>query len=182
MPIPEFKGWPKIARWSREVIITEKIDGTNASVYVPEDHSEPLIAGSRNRWLLNGDDNYGFAKWVEKEQWSLRLLGPGTHFGEWWGVGIQRNYGLKEKRFSIFNVDAKLLQKPGLPFNAVPVLYRGLITETHSLVIDVMANLSEGGSVAAPGFMKPEGIIIFHTAGRVAFKKTFENDEKGKEQ
>lgn len=32
------------------------------------------------------------------------------------------------------------------------------------------------GSVASLGFMNPEGIVIFHTAGNVAFKKTFGND------
>ena len=30
-------------------------------------------------------------------------LGVGQHFGEWWGFGIQRGYGLHERRFSLFN-------------------------------------------------------------------------------
>ena len=30
-------------------------------------------------------------------------LGEGIHFGEWWGLGIQRNYGMNEKVFSLFN-------------------------------------------------------------------------------
>ena len=33
----EFKEFPKIARLNREVIVTEKIDGTNAAVIVTED-------------------------------------------------------------------------------------------------------------------------------------------------
>jgi len=40
--------------------------------------------------------------------------------------------------------------------------------------------LKANGSIAAPGFMKPEGIIIYHTAGNLYFKKTIENDEKYK--
>lgn len=34
-----------------------------------------------------------------------------------------------------------------------------------------------GGSVAAPGFMKPEGIVIFHVQGNFGLKKTLEKDE-----
>ena len=37
--------------------------------------------------------------------------------------------------------------------------------------------LRERGSYAAPGFMKPEGVVVFHTAGNVGFKKTIEKDE-----
>jgi hypothetical protein len=32
------------------------------------------------------------------------------------------------------------------------------------------------GSFAAPGFMKPEGIVCFHVAGNFGFKKTLDND------
>ena len=34
---------------------------------------------------------------------SMTFLVPGRHFGEWWGSGIQRGYGLDEKTFSLFN-------------------------------------------------------------------------------
>ena len=44
-----------------------------------------------------------------------------------------------------------------------------------------MAKLKETGSIASPGFMNPEGVVIFHTGKvQVLFKKTFEKDEKGK--
>ena len=33
----EFEGFPKIARLSREIVVTEKIDGTNARVCITED-------------------------------------------------------------------------------------------------------------------------------------------------
>jgi hypothetical protein len=36
------------------------------------------------------------------------------------------------------------------------------------------------GSMAAPGFMKPEGVVVFHVAGNVGFKKTIEDDESPK--
>ena len=50
---PEFKGFSKIPRLNREIIITEKIDGTNGQIYVPEDPTEPIFAASRNRWLTD---------------------------------------------------------------------------------------------------------------------------------
>ncbi len=33
------------------------------------------------------------------------------------------------------------------------------------------------GSFAVPGFMKPEGIVIYHEAANVYFKATLEKDE-----
>jgi hypothetical protein len=35
-----FEGFPKMARLSRDIIISEKIDGTNACVYISEPDSE----------------------------------------------------------------------------------------------------------------------------------------------
>ena len=62
MQLPDFKPFPKMARLSREIIITEKLDGTNAQVFITEDGD--LFAGSRTRWITPQDDNYGFARWV----------------------------------------------------------------------------------------------------------------------
>jgi hypothetical protein len=36
------------------------------------------------------------------------------------------------------------------------------------------------GSYAAPGYMKPEGIVVYHTAAKQMFKVTIENDEQPK--
>jgi hypothetical protein len=36
--MPEFAGFPKISRLSRDCIITEKIDGTNAQILITEDN------------------------------------------------------------------------------------------------------------------------------------------------
>ena len=38
----EFVGFPKIARYSREIVATEKIDGTNAQVFVTECEGYPV--------------------------------------------------------------------------------------------------------------------------------------------
>ncbi|MDA8113544.1 MAG: hypothetical protein M0Z43_02290 [Acidithiobacillus sp.] len=174
-----FQGFPKIARYSRQVIVTEKIDGTNAQIFITEDLQ--VLAGSRTRWITPENDNFGFARWVCEHEDELRALGPGRHFGEWWGQGIQRAYGLKEKRFSLFNVDQwgdAAVRPPCC--HVVPELWRGSF---EYLDVDyVMRCLYVDGSAAVPGFMRPEGIIIYHTHGNLAFKKTFEKDAAGKER
>lgn len=177
-PEIEFIGWPKIARFSREVVVTEKLDGTNAQVYI--DEADNVFAGSRTRWITPEDDNYGFAKWVQANRKDLLRLGHGHHFGEWWGAGIQRKYGLTEKRFSLFNTSVwgNDAIRPAC-CGVTPILYQGDFSDMPLEAI--MADLKAGGSVAAPGFMQPEGVVIFHTAARMAFKKTFERDE-GKDQ
>lgn len=79
----EFREFPKIARLNRECLITEKIDGTNASILITEDGQ--FLTGSRTRWITPQDDNYGFSKWAHDHRDELMQLGPGHHFGEWWG-------------------------------------------------------------------------------------------------
>jgi hypothetical protein len=172
-----FEAFPKIPRLNREIVITEKLDGTNAVVHIGED--EVVTAGSRTRWISPENDNYGFAKWVRDNQLELRKLGPGTHFGEWWGAGIQRRYDLSEKRFSLFNVHrwSAPAVRPAC-CHVVPTLYRGAFDQ---MWIDRCVDLLRTqGSVAAPGFMKPEGVIVFHTAASALFKVTVEKDEEPK--
>lgn len=184
IPFVEF---PKISRWSRDVIVTEKIDGTNAQIYI-DDLGTSIHAGSRNKWISPTDDNAGFAKWVETNKEELLKLGPGSHFGEWWGQGIQRNYGLKEKRFSLFNVSRWDVPSRPACCGVVPTLFKGNMDGLHALdekgsttyLKYMIQDLMKNGSKAAPGFMKPEGIVIFCTAGGQLFKKTLEKDESPK--
>ena len=164
-----------MARLTRRVIITEKIDGTNAQVFIADDGAMKL--GSRTRWITPEDDNYGFAKWATANAEELRTLGPGRHFGEWWGQGIQRGYGLTEKRFSLFNVSRWAESRPAC-CHVVPVLYDGIWDGSEpQRVIDI---LRFGGSVAAPGFMRAEGVVVFHVAAGIGFKKTIDKDEMSK--
>ena len=172
----EFNEFPKIARFNRDVIVTEKIDGTNAQVFIDDDGN--LFAGSRNRWLTVDKDNFGFARWVEDNREELLKLGPGRHFGEWWGNGIQRGYGLKAKRFSLFNASRWTDETCPMCCYVVPVLFADLFENLNTGYL--LKQLEETGSVAAPGFMDPEGIVIFHTAASVMFKRTIKNDEKHK--
>lgn len=176
----EFVPFPKIARFSREIIITEKIDGTNASIHIGEDGT--FLTGSRTRWITPEDDNFGFSRWAHEHKDELMQLGPGTHFGEWWGKGIQRGYGVGDKRFSLFNTTRWTNENTPSCVSVVPELARGMLSST---LVDWWIGYLEGhGSRAAPGYMKPEGIVIFHTAANLAFKKTIDKDEepKGKQK
>lgn len=171
----EFKKFPSIARLSREIVVTEKIDGTNAQIYIGEDGE--FLTGSRNRWITPEDDNYGFSKWAHENKEELLKLGVGQHFGEWWGQGIQIGYGLKEKRFSLFNIGRWNNDNKPSCCHLVPELYTGDFTIEN--ILYALQQLYEYGSQAAPGFMKPEGVVIYHKSGTL-FKKTIKNDDKGK--
>lgn len=197
-----FEEFPKIPRFKREVVITEKVDGTNAQIayfelttpelleqatadpfclqiiHSAEDGgtSKALYVGSRQRWLRpeKGLDNFGFAAWVMEHDSELQMLGPGRHFGEWYGCGIQRGYDLPDKRFALFNVARWNDANPNRPpiCDVVPVLGRG-----EALDDDViMRRLDASGSAIAPGFKSPEGIIVYHTASRQMYKRTFRDD------
>lgn len=156
---------------------------------LPEEHpqwdglpdKEYLVsAQSRTRRISPGKstDNHGFAGWVWDNALALmRLLGPGYHYGEWWGSGINRNYGLtgEEKRFSLFNVHkwgSVTHAVPGL--SVVPKLYVGPFSD--DAVQGIVNRLELQGSVAAPGFMDPEGIIVYHHAAKCYFKYTLDGD------
>jgi hypothetical protein len=41
----------------------------------------------------------------------------------------------------------------------------------------VIEELAASGSKAAPGFMDAEGVVLFHVAAGVGFKKTIKKDE-----
>lgn len=195
-----FEAFPKIPRLKREVTITEKIDGTNAQITWVEINSEfaletaqadpfclgiydgisdgdsalALYAGSRNRWLTRTADNFGFGNWVMAHGSELLTLGVGRHFGEWYGQGIQSGYDLGEKRFALFNTARWNDLNPNRPAccGVVPVLAHGEDVDDD----EVMRSLAEGGSVAVPGYRAPEGIVVWHSASRQYYKRTFAQD------
>lgn len=197
-----FVPFPKIPRLKRDITITEKIDGTNAQVFItlePLDsrygvdmtdviavqesdlprHSFFMRSGSRTRWITPGKstDNYGFAGWCYENRDELFKLGAGQHFGEWYGKGIQRNYGLEDRRFALFNTARWGEHNPPPSVcEVVPVLYQGTMVDTA----EVLFNLAVDGSSAVPGFKRPEGIIVYHHASKQNFKVLIENDDKPK--
>jgi len=231
----DFTPMPKTPRLDRSCVITEKLDGTNASIHIkpvterpktrdvvcplePEAPSDSgwlvvkdgkawvMAAASRNRWLMpasiSGDkstDNYGFAAWAYEHASELVDLGEGSHFGEWYGSGIQRGYGLKDRVFALFNVNrwksyhhpwsldmvtggrrgADAVLAPAC-VDVVPVLGVGDFYSTN-VVNDCFEMLANFGSFArAQHYKKPEGIMVFHSASRQLFKMTYDLDKQGK--
>lgn len=185
----KFVEFPKIGRLSRDMVITEKIDGTNAQIYIGE--SGEFLIGSRSQWITPERDNHGFARWAMEHKDELMQLGPGSHFGEWWGSGIQRGYGLTkgEKRFSLFNVgrwiDTHGDKVPQGKQQFAPACCHVVPAIQHwsfdtNKINEALGHLRAHGSFAAPGFMDPEGIVIYHTASGALFKKTLEKDDEWK--
>lgn len=197
----EFKAWPKVPRLFRDVVITEKIDGTNAAVVIEkregmlqslgDPNAFAVVLGtdgnvytvgaqSRTRMITPQQDNHGFAVWVLNNAAALvDVLGEGTHYGEWWGSGINRGYGLPkgEKTFSLFNTSRwGEAWTPEWPeqLDVVPVLYDGEFS--HAAVDRALGKLRKRGSFARSGFSRPEGVVVFHKAGNHMFKVTLEND------
>lgn len=187
IPFPEFVAFRKIPRLFRDCVITEKIDGTNASITILEDGQ--IRAGSRTRYVYRDIpktettkkqvlDNYGFAAWVEDNKEELLKLGKGRFYGEWHGKGINRGYGLEERRFSLFHTRG--IEHLPSCVGVVPELYAGPFS--LDAVRSCIESLRESGSVAVPGFMNPEGVVVYHEAAGQLFKVTLENDNAPKGQ
>ena len=107
----EFKEFGKIPRLNRQMVITEKIDGTNGAIVIMPishingitnedgtvtlyDHDQRMLikrsgdhlvfAQSRSRYIDTEYDNFGFAEWIHNNADALvDTLGSGHHFGEW---------------------------------------------------------------------------------------------------
>lgn len=195
----DFQAWPKTPRLENEkMIITEKIDGTNAQisfnlvdydekVALQEDSTFKYVdiipageqylvvqAGSRNRWITPDDDNFAFAKWVKEHATKLYIsFGVGRIYGEWWGNGIQRGYDRSQKHFAYFNTLRPIpsaLENMGVA--PVPVLYSG---EFNLEAVSNAVNLLKlQGSMAAPGYMKPEGVCVYLRSTNTIYKVPFD--------
>lgn len=213
-PLHEFQPYGKTPRLNKQITVTEKIDGSNCAVMIrplpanvdcyehetvvrfPKneggDYSELAVgAQSRNRLIKPGkqSDNAGFAAWVWDNAYELvRGLGVGRHFGEWWGPGVQFDYGIEGKRFSLFNpftfgtagndeVPSALAE---VGVRVVPLLLQwGHFDSTR--IDGVVTTLVELGSAAAAlegvSGAKAEGVIVRHSASGQLYKRLIENDD-----
>jgi hypothetical protein len=213
----DFVAWPKIPRLKKGMVVTEKIDGTNAAVIVEElidvteldrfaDRDAPdrctvsptgtsdkyaaklvpvgdkaylVGAQSRNRLITPEVDNAGFARWAfENAEELVKLLGVGHHYGEWWGSGIQRGYGLTngQKKFSLFNIHRyhEAINVWGTPLDDVIGLVPHLYSGDFSIdkVDEILTDLFNNGSYAVPGraYKNPEGVVIYHSGAGTTWK------------
>lgn len=178
IPNVDFAPFPKIPRLNRDVIITEKIDGTNALIFITPDNQ--IFAGSKNKWITIDEDNHGFAAFCNENKESLISLGPGIHRGEFYGFGINKNPHLKTtKRLALFNTkyitDDEWKAKLPSCCDVVPLLYTGPLS--FNVINSLIDYLRRSGSGLGG---KAEGVIIYHTASGQGFKVTCENDDKPK--
>jgi len=154
------------------------------AVIETEDDTFAIYAGSRNRWLSLEKDNFGFARYVHDNAEQLVNLGIGRHYGEWYGSGIQRTYGLSggDKRFALFNV-LRDYDFANLPPNVEKVhafVTNEYLESPYHMAEEWMEDMSVNGSRQVPGFESPEGLVLFHRKSGTTFKKTFDYDDKGK--
>lgn len=175
----EFTKFPKIPRLNRLMVITEKIDGTNASIFIPENPNEPILAGKRTGWCgLGKEDNFGFNNFVQGHADAFRKFKPGHYFGEWYGVGIQRGYNMTERKFALFNPKVEIPEELRHIVHHTTVLAQGPFnTDAIETALEL---LRQSGSLTVPGFMKPEGIVVYHVAANCMFKVMLENDDAPK--
>jgi hypothetical protein len=198
----DFKPWPKIGRLNKAMMtITEKVDGTNAQINIHPDYESGvhtiIRVGSRNRelgWIKVNNlgeymdcrrdgDNFGFFAWCVEHCSELLKLGNGRHYGEWWGQGIQIGYGQEGRFFSLFNARrwtaAYEAMKAGYATDFPSCCSVVPILKVHAfdpkVIDDVLYSLRETGSIAAPGWMEPEGIIV--EAFDSLFKLTYANKD-----
>lgn len=180
----EFIKYPKTKRFNQAfMMITEKIDGTNAAINIKG--GVIVSVQSRNRIIKPNTpenkqlDNFEFAAFVYDHAELFARLGDGVHYGEWYGQGIGRGYGMPigegpRRRFALFNAGRwtkEELDSRGIPAEVVPVLYRGGLNSKQS---DYSAALLVSqGSQAVPGYMNPEGIITVIEG--TPYKTVFEN-------
>ncbi len=160
---------------------------------------EPVIKfGSRNRYITFNDDNAGFANFFRhyearfkdvaadivlkelkvsgetltecQEQYPLRI------YGEWFGSGIQRGYGLKDKFFMPFSTFyAEKLIEYQVPNIVKPnIMYTGKFSqEIANTCMQTLTN----GSLVIPEFKRPEGIVIHFPKYNFRLKQTFEGSK-----
>lgn len=169
----EFKPWVKITRENPfNVTITEKLDGTNACIVI----QDGVIVGvqSRKRFITPDNDNYGFAGWVKRNQEELLKLGEGYHYGEWVGLGIQKNpHGFAEKRFYLFNTFRWNTENPNLPdcCRVVPILFQGNLLDKPDCIQNLLNKLEHDYSEGA----EAEGVVVYYHALRSYTKHTIKS-------
>lgn len=173
--------YPKTGRISGPWLVTEKVDGTSACIAIePGPFGSPAISfGSRNRWLTREADNHGFYAWaVAHSGWFMGHLGVGVHYGEWFGRGIQRGYGMTERRLALFDVEryqtrlAHAVTNPGVI--TVPALLEARDGDEGLGWLGHMAPTSTLGPVPM------EGVVLRHRVTGAVFKHLFDGQKEAR--
>lgn len=96
-----------------------KLDGTNGAVIISPvalNTSVEVFTQSRNKIITPSDDNMGFAKWVKSQEKAWARLAQDKVemiiFGEFAGLGIQKNVAISNISKKIFAVFCVLFRDP----------------------------------------------------------------------
>ena len=111
-----------------------KLHGTNAGITL-KNNGKDVFAQSRTSIIGTGNDNMGFAAWVEENRDFFKMAPLGevtTIFGEWCGPGIQKGVAVNQiptKIFAIFavQVDDRVFVDP------VEISY--LVSDIHEEIV-----------------------------------------------
>lgn len=168
--------------YGQEVIITEKIHGTNIRLMADE---HGIWVGSRNYIIYNPIedkyykeyDGHGFYAWylAKKEEFDcLKFFDCVTFYGEFYGAGVQKGvqyFQTARKGFSLFaakNFDGSWFSINELRraivtryFNLPPILYQGVLKDREHALSFIDQNSVVGkqnGVVQTPNVA--EGIVI----------------------
>jgi hypothetical protein len=165
--------FPKIQRLENlEVIVTEKLDGTNAVIYkeTEEDGTIRFKFGSRNRWLGGHDEkgkiieNHGFFQFCSDNLEYLMKLSDGYHYGEFIGPGINRGYFRDKKMLFLFDTRLEEAANNGLfgpDIRTVPVLAENIsLIEVMMYMKDIKDENPELMSTINEQ-VKMEGVMLY---------------------
>ena len=140
----------------------------NACINIHE--GQIVSVQSRKRIITPEDDDYGFARWVERNAEELVKLGDGRHYGEWTGLGIQKNpHQLSEKKLFLFNTYRPVETLPDC-VEQVRVLYNG----PHSDVT-IEHHFNDLYIEHEDSPYTPEGIVVYYHLFRHRVKLTYAN-------
>lgn len=170
----EFKAWPKMTRNNPFLVtITEKMDGTNACIIIEE--GKVVGVQSRHRFITPESDNYGFAQWVKANEEELLGLGDGYHYGEWVGLGIQKNpHNLLYKKFFLFDTKRwDTFLRPAC-CEIVATVFEGEMDR------NTVPELLEQMLLNATAEESPEGVVVYYHAFQKATKHTIRPSPNGK--
>lgn len=160
----EFKKWPKIGRGDPlplMVTITEKIDGMNACIVIKD--GKLAAVQSRNSFLTKIDGT-GLLYWARNNADELATMGDGYHYGEWAGLGIQKNrHKIDGRKFFLFNTKRWGTERPSC-CNVVPVMYEGELRK---------GNIAQCLEYLLNGADNPEGVVVYYHFFDTYTKHTF---------
>ncbi|MFH1004273.1 MAG: RNA ligase (ATP) [Bacteroidota bacterium] len=170
--IERHENFPNVFKDKEEVMVTEKIHGSNLRV---SRNGENLFVGG-HKWMWKESERNLYWKAIRQNNFDKilleRLPDKIVLFGEVYGKKVQKlQYGLDTQKIvfydafkdgKYFNWDEfiELMNQIGLSSSIVPVIYRG------EYDLDVIKTLSRGNTLLSGGHIR-EGVVVKPVTERV---------------